>query len=84
MEKVMKSVATLIAAVLLAFPVAAQDIEIKEGVVEEITITVSTDEGSKTFVVDEDVDLDDVAVGTKIRFVPLQDKIEILEVMDDD
>lgn len=80
-----KLVALLSVVVLTAVPaMQAIGAEVQEGVVEEITITVKTDNGSQSYTVDEDVDLDDVAVGAKIKFLPDEKKIEILEVMQDE
>ena len=73
-----------VAALSMTPALQAVSAEIEEGEVEEITITIKTDDGSKTFTVDDDVDLDDVAVGTKIKFVPVEDKIDMLEVMEDE
>ncbi len=82
----MRKLAVLLSvAVLMAVPaVQAIGAEVEEGEVEEITITVKTATGSQTYTVDEDVDLDDVAVGAKIKFLPDDKKIEILEVMQDE
>ena len=79
------SIIVLIAAasaLLLAAPVMAQ--EIMEGTVEDITITIKTDAGTKTYQVDSALELDDVDEGDEVRFVVDDDEIELIEEINDD
>ena len=71
-----------VSALLLAAPVMAQ--EIMEGTVENITVTIKTDAGTKTYQVDSALELDDVDEGDEVRFVVDDDEIELIEEINDD
>lgn len=73
----------LIVVALIAFlatPIMAA--EVLEGVVEEITITIKTDEGTKTYTVDPALELDDIEEGDAVKFVVEDDEIELIKEFD--
>ena len=83
MNKVpMIALTAAVSALLLAAPVMAQ--EIMEGTVEEITVKIKTDAGTKTYQVDSALELDDVDEGDEVRFVVDDDEIELIEEINDD
>ena len=78
----MIALTSAVSALLLAAPVMAQ--EIMEGTVENITVTIKTDAGTKTYQVDSALELDDVDEGDEVRFVVDDDEVELIEEIDDD
>ena len=78
----MIALTSAVSALLLAAPVMAQ--EIMEGTVENITVTIKTDAGTKTYQVDSALELDDVDEGDEVRFVVDDDEIELIEEINDD